>query len=226
MPVCMDISRTTVPLHTLRLPCMSLTLDILAAILLLFPELKELSLKILPSGCEYPGQNPVPGASYGPVDQRTLVLDDDKAFLDSPPADDISDVESEDPPLFIVTEHARVKKLHTVQEQSNPSLTMAFNMQDVLGWLMDRFLSFPPSIEIFRVEEHAFTFGDPDFQLPIADQHQVIAVLSRLYMHLCEVQFGSESLGSGWTRTGDLWAREVSGCREVVKVIAQHESNI
>jgi hypothetical protein len=91
---------------------------------------------------------------------------------------------------------------------------------------MDRFLSFPPSIEIFRVEEHAMMFEDPDFQLPVADQHQVIAVLSRLYMHLHEVQFGSESLGSGWTRTGDSWAREVSGCREVVKVIAQRESNI
>ncbi|KAJ7252260.1 hypothetical protein C8J57DRAFT_1474304 [Mycena rebaudengoi] len=97
---------------------------------------------------------------------------------------------------------------------------------DVLGWLMDGFLSFPPSIEILRVEEHAFLLGEPDFQLPVADQHQIIAVLSRLYMHLREVQFGSESLGSCWTRTGDSWAREVSGCREVVKVIAQHEFNI
>jgi hypothetical protein len=91
---------------------------------------------------------------------------------------------------------------------------------------MDGFILFPPNIEVFRVEEHAFMFGDPDFQLPVADQHQVIAVLSRLYMHLREVQFGSESLVSSWTRTGDSWAREVSGCREVIKVVIQPESNI
>ncbi|KAJ7869146.1 hypothetical protein B0H14DRAFT_3861270 [Mycena olivaceomarginata] len=226
MPACIDISRGTVPLHTLCLPCMSLTQDILAAILSLFPELKELSLKLLPSFHIYPGQDGAPGASYRPVDRRTLVLNDNEAFLDSPPADDISDVESEDPPPFIVTEHVRVKKLHAVREQSNPFLRMGFFMQDVLEWLMDGSLSFPPNIEVFRVEEHSPRIRDPDFQLRVADQYQVIAVLSRLYMHLREVQFGSESLGSSWTRTGDLWAREVSGCREVVKIIVRRESNI
>ncbi|KAF7345947.1 hypothetical protein MVEN_01617100 [Mycena venus] len=227
MAACIDISRGTVPLHTLRLPCESPTWDILVAILSLFPELKELSLKLLPSSRIYRGQDGAPGVSYGPVDRRTLVLNDDEAFLDSPPGDDISDVESEDPPPFIITEHMRVKKLHAVQEQSNPFLGTGFNMmQDVLGWLMDGFLLLPPNIEVFRVEEHAVTVGDPDFQLPVADQHQVIAVLSRLYMHLREVQFGSESLGSSWTRTGDSWAREVPGCREVIKVVVRRESNI
>ncbi|KAJ6569141.1 hypothetical protein B0H19DRAFT_1256807 [Mycena capillaripes] len=226
MPACIDISRGTVPLHTLRLPyiCMSPTWDILVAILSLFPELKEFSLELLPFARGYPGGPGTSGVSYGPVDQRTLVLNDDEAFLDSPPADDISDVESEDPPPFIVTEYMRVKKLHAVQEQSKPCFLI--NMQDVLGWLMDGSVLFPPNIEVFRVEEHAVTVGDPDFQLPVADQHQVIAVLSRLYMRLREVQFGSESLGSSWTRTGDLWAREVSDCREVIKVVVQRESNI
>jgi hypothetical protein len=108
---------------------MSPTWDILAAILSLFPELKELSLELLPFSRTYGGQNGAPGASYGPVNWRTLVLNDDKAFLDSPPADDISDVESEDPPPFIVTEHMRVKKLPAVQEQSIPIWGIAFNMQ-------------------------------------------------------------------------------------------------
>ncbi|KAJ7869129.1 hypothetical protein B0H14DRAFT_2727763 [Mycena olivaceomarginata] len=232
MPVCIDISHGTVPLHTLCLPCISPTWDILAAILSLFPELKELSLKLLPSGPRHGahGQPGGPATVSGLVDRQTLVLNDDNAFLDSPPADDISDAESEDPPPFIVTEHMQVKKLHAVQEQSNPFLSMGFIMQsqyqDVLEWLMDGSLSFPPNIEVFRVEEHAPRNRDPDFQLPVADQHQVIAVLSRLYMHLREVQFGSESLGSSWTRTGDSWAREVSGCREVVKIIVRRESNI
>ncbi|KAJ7359121.1 hypothetical protein DFH08DRAFT_800994 [Mycena albidolilacea] len=227
MPVCIDISRGTVPLHTLCLSCWLLTWDILAAILSLFPELKELSLKLLPGGYGYPGQDGTSGTSYSPVDRQTLVLNDDEAFLDSPPADNISDVESEDLPPFIVTKHMWVKKLYAVQEQSNLFLFhMQSQYQDVLEWLMDGSLSFPPNIEVFRVEEHATLFGDPDFQLPVADQHQVIAVLSRLYMHLREVQFGSELLGSSWTRTGDLWAREVSGCREVVKIIVRRESNI
>ncbi|KAJ7869186.1 hypothetical protein B0H14DRAFT_2728120 [Mycena olivaceomarginata] len=226
-PVCIAISRGTVPLHTLCLPCKLPTWDILAAILSLFPELKELSLKLLPFGYGHPGQPGTSGTSYSPVDRRTLVLNDDEAFLDSLPADDISDVESEDPPPFIVTEHMRVK-LHAVQEQSNPffGFDMQSQYQDVLGWLMDGFLSFPPNIEVFRVEQHAPLIGNPDFQLPVADQHQVIAVLSRLYVHLREVQFGSELLGGSWTRTGDSWAREVSGCREVVKIIVRRESNI
>ncbi|KAJ7359103.1 hypothetical protein DFH08DRAFT_403453 [Mycena albidolilacea] len=228
MPVCIDISHGTVPLHTLCLPCITPTWDILAAILSLFPELKELSLKLLPSGPRhgYRGQPGGPGTVSGFVDRQTLVLNDDDAFLDSPPADNISDAELEDPPPFIVTEHMRVKKLHAVQEQSNPFLSMGFIMQDVLEWLMDGSLSFPPNIEVFRVEEDAPRMRDPDFQLPVADQHQVIAVLSRLYVHLREVQFGSELLGGSWTRTGDLWAREVSGCREVVKIIVRRESNI
>ncbi|KAJ7860460.1 hypothetical protein B0H14DRAFT_577259 [Mycena olivaceomarginata] len=133
MPVCIDISHGTVPLHTLCLRC-SPTRDILAAILSLFPELKELSLKLQPYGPSfYGGMNGADGASYGPVDRRTLVLNDDEAFLDSPPADDISDVELEDPPPFIVTEHMRVKKLHAVQEQSNQFSGMGLNMQPISG---------------------------------------------------------------------------------------------
>jgi hypothetical protein len=62
---------------------------------------------------------------------------------------------------------------------------------------------------------------DHDCELPPADQHQAIARLSRLYTQLHEIKLGS--LGGSWERTGDSWAREVSGAREVILVLREVE---
>ncbi|KAJ6603629.1 hypothetical protein DFH09DRAFT_1068781 [Mycena vulgaris] len=52
--------------------------------------------------------------------------------------------------------------------------------------------------------------------LPPVDQHQAIARLSRLYPQLREIKLGS--LGGSWVRTGNSWARDVSGAREEILV--------
>jgi hypothetical protein len=80
-----------------------------------------------------------------------------------------------------------------------------------LGWLKDGLLFLPPTIE-------SLLFEEDNLYVPSVDQHQSIAVLTRLYPRLRRLQF--DELESGWIRTGDLWARVVRGRREVVKIVA------
>jgi hypothetical protein len=82
---------------------------------------------------------------------------------------------------------------------------------------VDGFLSLPPNIEILFLREQRYN-------LPPVNQHQAMAILSRLCTRLCEVQF--DAVGTSWIRTGDTWAREVSGCREVIKIITTPEPGV
>ncbi|KAF7365789.1 hypothetical protein MVEN_00452900 [Mycena venus] len=205
MPLCMAISRATVPLQSLNLPHAEPSLEILADISSLFSELKQLSLKLPgdPICCgifdyESPG-SPIT------VDRRTLELNDDEAFTRILPSDDISDAEEDAPPPIKVAE--RTEKFSQRLSRFGPKISVRI----LLGWLQDGLLFLPPTIESFLVEE-------VDLYLPSEDQHQPIALLARLYPHLRRLRF--DGLESGWIRTGDLWAREVRGRREVVKIVA------
>lgn len=80
---------------------------------------------------------------------------------------------------------------------------------------IDDLLSLPHDIEIFRAEE-------VDYELPLTLQHKVLAALTPLYAHLREVQL--DSRGTSWTRTGNLWARDVAGRQEVVKIVLNEKS--
>ncbi|KAJ7360844.1 hypothetical protein DFH08DRAFT_1074001 [Mycena albidolilacea] len=197
MPLCMIISRATVPLQSLNLPRAEPSLGILAEISSLFPELKQLSLKFrgIPIfRCEAASDSESSGSPIT-VDRRTLELNDDEAFTRILPSDDISDAEEGTPP-----------------PSRSPSARKDCRSSSILlGWLKDGLLFLPPTIESFLVEE-------VDLYLPSEDQHQLIVVLTRLYPRLRRLQF--DGLESGWIRTGDLWARAVGGRREVVKIVA------
>ncbi|KAJ7840348.1 hypothetical protein B0H13DRAFT_2100945 [Mycena leptocephala] len=199
MPLCMAISRATVPLQSLNLPRAELSLEILAEISSLFPELKQLSLKFQGT-CIFLDEAVSDSESSGSpitIDRRTLELNDDEAFTCILPSDDISDAEEDAPPPSRFSEQL---------SQFWPKISVRI----LLGWLKDGLLFLPPTIESFLVKED-------NLYLPSEDQHQPIAVLTRLYPRLQRLQF--DGLESGWMRTGDLWARVVRGCHEVVKIV-------
>jgi hypothetical protein len=106
MPLCMAISRATVPLQSLNLPRAGLSLEILAEISSLFPELKQLSLKFRGTRIflDEAVSDYEPSGSPITVDRRTLELNDDEAFTRILPSDNISDAEEDDPPLIKVAE--------------------------------------------------------------------------------------------------------------------------
>ncbi|KAF7328530.1 hypothetical protein MVEN_02540500 [Mycena venus] len=220
MPLYTAISRATVPLKSLHLPYQEGGfLDRLAAIASVFPELTELSLEFLELYSIFrcgTGDDYGPGAALNmmrgpPRDCRTLELDDEGAFDGELPVDDISDAESEreDPAPILVMEQAASEP--TLARSISSSMSM---LQKLFQWIMHDSFALSTNIEVFRVV-------DRDCQLPPADQHQVIARLSRLYTQLREIKFGS--LGSSWKRTGDSWARDVSGAREVILVLREVE---
>ncbi|KAJ6530807.1 hypothetical protein DFH09DRAFT_1183912, partial [Mycena vulgaris] len=96
MDVCMDISRSPHPLHSLALPSITPTLEFLVSITRLFPKLKELTILVEGYQGFHGGVFVGRRHATSPVDQRSLALFDDDAF-DNPPVDDISDTESEEP---------------------------------------------------------------------------------------------------------------------------------
>ncbi|KAJ7875455.1 hypothetical protein B0H13DRAFT_2550110 [Mycena leptocephala] len=203
MPLCMAISRATVPLQSLNLPHAGLSLEILVEISSLFPELKQLSLKFRGTRI-FLDEAVSDYEPSGSPDRRTLELNDDEAFTRILPSDDISDAEEDTPPLKVAERTERFPE--------QPSLFRPkISVRILLGWLKDGLLVLPPTIESLLVEED-------NLYLPSEDQHQLIAVLTRLYPRLRRLQF--DELESGWIRTGDLWARVVRGRREVVKIVA------
>ncbi|KAF8173601.1 hypothetical protein K438DRAFT_2023464 [Mycena galopus ATCC 62051] len=237
MLLCTDILQATVPLQSLTWPfpvrefeflatvmsfgssTPSPMHQFLAAIPSFFPELAELSF-------EFPAPMDVRcGNAYmcrpeptieTPVDRRTLELNDDEAFIHHSPGYEISDAEAAyvSPTPVVVQERISLKKLDPDQERSMPT-PFVCTLQAVLDLFMDDLLSLPHNIEIFRAEE-------VNYELPLTFQHQVLAALTPLYAHLREIQLDSQ--GTSWTRTGNLWARDVAGRQEVVKIVLNEKS--
>ncbi|KAF7336108.1 hypothetical protein MVEN_02157800 [Mycena venus] len=192
MPFCMNISRNPVPLHSLILPCKSPTLEPLAAITSLFPELKELSVEFPDLGkYRWCGTTRTVGLGRRaehttvPIDRRMPDLCDDTAF-NSLPADEMSDEESEVPSMN-TRNIMGYKEAHVALS----AICYTGNVNMVLGWIVSGSLLLPPDIEL-------------------------IAVFTQSYPHLRELQFGLPS--NHWKRTGGLWSREESGHRESLEV--------
>ncbi|KAJ6537574.1 hypothetical protein DFH09DRAFT_1178005 [Mycena vulgaris] len=237
MLLCTDISRATVPLRSLTWPfpareyeyleaeesfgspTPSPMLQFLSVIPSLFPELAELSFKF-PAPMDFRCGNAhmwFPESTMNsPVDRRTLELNDDEALIPRLPGYEISDAEaaSVSPTPVVVQERISPKKLILDQERSVPK-PFVCTLQAVLNLFVDDLLSLPHNIEIFRAEE-------VDYELPLTLQHKVLAALTPLYAHLREVQL--DSRGTSWTRTGNLWARDIAGRQEVVKIVINEES--
>ncbi|KAJ6542457.1 hypothetical protein DFH09DRAFT_1173855 [Mycena vulgaris] len=237
MLLCTDISRATVPLRSLTWPfpareyeyleaeesfgssTPSPMFQFLAAIPSLFPELAELSFKF-PAPLDFRCGNAhmwFPESTMdSPVDRRMLELNDDEALIPRSPGYEISDAEAAyvSPTPVVVQERIIPKKLIPDQERSVPK-SFVCTLQAVLNLIIDDLLSLPHNIEIFRAEE-------VDYELPLTLQHKVLAALTPLYAHLREVQL--DSRGTSWTRTGNLWARDIAGRQEVVKIVLNEKS--
>ncbi|KAJ7495321.1 hypothetical protein FB451DRAFT_1213846 [Mycena latifolia] len=196
MPVCMDISRSSSPLHSLSLPRIPPTFEFLDGIISLFPDLSELSMELpgyIAFACGTGRRRTKPKPS---IDSRSLELRDEDAF-DNLPADELSDAEPDKLPTPILIKAATGAEFPAVP-----------GIHNVLRWLFERRLLLPPAIEVFRLGV------DGDLRkLSLEEEHQAIATLSGLYPLLREVQFGWPS--TNWQRTGGLWKSEGSEIRVV-----------
>ncbi|KAF7374259.1 hypothetical protein MSAN_00308800 [Mycena sanguinolenta] len=183
-----DLLKASVPLISLSIPETSPTLELLTAITSLFPQLKQLSIRLTQPtlfrrsltrccrGCEVS------------VDKRCPILRDADVFRDIP-QDDLSDAEDEKPPPSMTL--VRIPK-----ELEISSLT---NFHKIVNWICTGAGSLPQSIEVLRFlwDEDCYV---PDFSRE--REHQVIATLTHLYAHLRKFQRGPSWL---WTREGAVW---------------------
>ncbi|KAJ7764316.1 hypothetical protein B0H16DRAFT_1526743 [Mycena metata] len=200
--VCMVIARSTVPLRTLSLPYLTPTREFLATIFALFPDLRELSMKVagfsnLPCGNAFLWHRPSAVASKDYA--RPIELCDDNAF-DDLPLDEISDdgegsVEVKEAPAMTM-----VKKATRPHLPSETFLNICVDgTADILNWVFDDLLSLPSNLEVLRLEQ------DRGMWFSLADQHQTIAALGSIYPRLREVQFTSAH--DNWKRVGpgEIW---------------------
>ncbi|KAJ6530790.1 hypothetical protein DFH09DRAFT_1183878 [Mycena vulgaris] len=211
MRVCMDISRSPHPLHSLALPSITPTLEFLVGITRLFPELKELTILVEGyQGFHWGGVFGRQPRATIPVDQRSLDLCDDDAF-DNPPVDDISDTESEEPnraPTAFALLGGASK-----MEYAESEIIGSTGIHNILRWIFAGQLSLPPNLEVLRLELQ--TYGE---ELSFVQQHRALAALSLAYPLLRKVQFGFPS--NSWERTGKLWKGQVenAGHRKSKKI--------
>jgi len=202
--VCLDIARSSVPVHSLALlhPT-ALRLDFLAIVTSLFPEIKELAFAVqgLIRWEIIPGRDGARGAN---LDQRRPDLSDDAAF-DELPADDISD--NEDDSQTIIVARAPHQKGYDMKDPG-----MDVKLQTIFEWIFDSKLKLPRGIEVLRLEVPRNYLGLPSPE----QQHQTIAALSALCPLLREVQFGR--LEDNWKRSGELW--KSNGHEEWIRVVS------
>ncbi|KAJ7914606.1 hypothetical protein B0H13DRAFT_2325193 [Mycena leptocephala] len=200
--LCMDISRSSVQIYALTLPCTYSTLDFLNTIPALFPHIRESTVGIADSTgivCRLrrPLRNSTPGD-----DTQSPVLCDAAAF-DDLPTDDISSDDAEEPPIIVITKGSK-----TSSAQEKPYL-WTYAIDRILDWLFIEALSLPPHIVIFHLVAPWL-----ETELPLQKQHLALVALSGQCPHLREVEFGLKS--STWKRKGDLWRSPGKSCVRVL----------
>ncbi|KAJ7096897.1 hypothetical protein C8R44DRAFT_748685 [Mycena epipterygia] len=198
----LDISRASVFLRSL-IVIPPMTPDLFTAIISLFPELQNLSITFLEEDrsrfcCRYPVMR-----TSDRGDPPSLELCDDEAF-DNLPVEEISDDEGDgdaDPPRVV-----------TLVDHSTPELPGSRNLYNILNGICGGVISLPPEIAVLCLQVDINTS-----RLSAAQEHQVVALLSRLYAQLREVRLGFRG-NSHWERegTGAVWMR--SGEKEYIQV--------
>ncbi|KAF7360897.1 hypothetical protein MSAN_01119400 [Mycena sanguinolenta] len=198
LSLCIDISRSTVPVHALALPRAAPTLGFLQRLLALFPDVRELYLRIqnpMPSGisfCVWP-KHP----NYV-VDERVPLFCDADAF-DGLPAEELSDDETKDDP-------AKVEDITSEEFRARPvrrwSRFLTRHTETILTWIFDGLLDLPFDIKSLRLETNN------EEEIPLERQHQALVSLSKRYARLHEVQVGK--YGRIWRREGsrNVWKAE------------------
>ncbi|KAJ7715817.1 hypothetical protein B0H16DRAFT_1615063 [Mycena metata] len=205
--VCADISRSSAPVQSLSLPYPFPSPSFFATVTFLFPDLKQLSMKI--RVMEVFSNYSVSSARDGPTIDRTD-LRDENAFEDIP-EDEISDAEGEaQPPVILV---GRDPSWRTTKATYSGAIQMIAN------WILNDELSLPRNLETLSMNAaDGFLFE----KLSAAEQHQVIAVLSGLCPWLSYVRFGP--ISSGWRRIGQVWKSEAPS--PSIRIISEAESSI
>ncbi|KAJ6540136.1 hypothetical protein DFH09DRAFT_1368543 [Mycena vulgaris] len=204
--MCTHLSRSTRPLHSFVLPCSYPTLKLLLEISCLFPELKELAIHVAgPTQFRYGGSvgemqrinRTMPSVHPGSLELLSFLdLFDEDAFDDSP-EEEISDAESDEPPIIIVA-------TDSVEANSQSS-----GIDKILRWLSSGLLWLPLTVERLRLEASGNIRS-----LSVAHQHQAIAALSRRCARFYEVQL----LSNKWRRTGEVWKAQGQG--ECIRVVS------
>ncbi|KAJ7079896.1 hypothetical protein C8R44DRAFT_895574 [Mycena epipterygia] len=190
LPALLDISRASVPLRSLVVH-QAMTPESFTAILSLFSELQDLSIRILEENIDFEFlcclmRRP----TVDRADPPSVELSDEHAF-DDLPADDISDGEEE--------KTARVITL--VDDSIHPELPAPSNLYKLLNGICRGVISLPPEINVLALQV--------DIEIPrlsTAHEHQVVVSLSRLYPLLREVRLGYRG-NIHWEREGALWKR-------------------
>ncbi|KAJ7510837.1 hypothetical protein B0H11DRAFT_2215577 [Mycena galericulata] len=192
-----NLLNVSVPLLFLSIPDTSPTPDLMAAITS-FPLLQELSInckqpKFLTTSCERPVRNP--------VDTRCPILRDADAF-ENIPEEELSDSEQD----------AHIVRVQGTAEPRIPELT---ELHQLLHRLCNGSLSLPPDIQVLRFiwSEWLPSFVWPDFS--VAEQTEIIAVLSQIYPRLREVRIGHPE--AHWKHNGAVWKK--TGADSYMQVI-------
>ncbi|KAJ6450167.1 hypothetical protein C8R45DRAFT_1043846 [Mycena sanguinolenta] len=183
-----DLLKTSVPLLSLSIPETSPTLELLSSITALFPQLRDFSIHITQPSFGHCFTNPSLRRSV--VDNRCPVLRDADAFNDIP-EDDLSDAEPHNRPSI-----ARVRVPKDLELSSFTDLHKA------LQWVCSGAAVLPPAIEVLRFLCSANSFAS---NFRPAQEHQIVAALSRLYPHFRELEIGYSR--QPWTREGAVWSK-------------------
>ncbi|KAJ6563920.1 hypothetical protein B0H19DRAFT_1139995 [Mycena capillaripes] len=206
--ICVDISRSSVPLNSLVLPPVNPTLEFMVAITSLFPDLRALSMEVLGMTPARQGFGRNVNYRHIPVPSVDLPLpdlsDDDAAFCNLP-AEEISDDEADNLPPIIVIRRSTAPSWETYTDK----------FRIMLGWIFTGELELPHTIEVLCFKMTIDSLRRQKYEgLSLKQQIQAISALSGIYPRLREVKFPLR-LGS-WKRNGDdLWEseREVSWLR-------------
>ncbi|KAJ6555954.1 hypothetical protein B0H19DRAFT_1071098 [Mycena capillaripes] len=190
--LCMHISRSTRPIKSLVLPPIIPTLDFLVSITSLFPDLRELTVKIRGESefnASFATYRTVPRAvTSGAIRWVDQMVEDD--------------TKSEEAPIVTPT-----------MEYIAPEITAKSDIHDILRWIFGGLLSLPPNIQVLRLEVEGVLSGQ---KLWFTEQRQAVAALSLMYPYLHEVQFGEPM--NNWKRpgsgTGGWWMGQIESAAQ------------
>jgi hypothetical protein len=223
-----DIFQSTAPLQCLLLPRILPTLDFLQTITALFPELRRLSVVVLNEPEDYERMSFFSGGHKirrpGPrvLDTRSPNYRDQDAFVDIR-EDEVS--EAEEGGTLALGDLLRVSpSRHRISGSSNihvggdrpysDALLIPCHLQNIVNWRRD----FTHRLEVLLLKLEKPS--SRHFKIPapptIAQEHQMIARLSRLCPLLYKAQIGFRN--NSWRHTSEVWSRVGSNVAATPKV--------